>query len=45
MLSQNEIKLRSAKFSEDWKSASYEKGETQTFNYDNTKKKQNSQIS
>ena len=31
MLSQNEIKVRAARFSEDWKDASYEKGETQTF--------------
>ncbi len=30
-LSWNEIRARSAKFAEDWKGASYERGETQTF--------------
>lgn len=30
-LSWNEIRARAAKFSEDWKDASYEKGETQSF--------------
>ena len=30
-LSWNEIRARSARFAEDWKGASYERGETQTF--------------
>ena len=30
-LSWNEIKVRAAKFSDEWKNAHYEKGETQTF--------------
>ena len=31
MLSTNEIRIRAAKFTEDWKDAHYEKGETQLF--------------
>ena len=31
MLSTNEIHIRAAKFTEDWKDAHYEKGETQLF--------------
>jgi hypothetical protein len=30
-LSWNEIRARSARFAEEWKRASYERGETQTF--------------
>lgn len=30
-LSWNEIRARAARFSEDWKDAHYEKGQTQTF--------------
>ena len=30
-VSWNEVRVRAAKFSEDWKDAYYEKGETQTF--------------
>ena len=30
-VSWNEVRVRAAKFSEDWKDAHYEKGETQTF--------------
>ena len=30
-LSTNEIRVRAAKFAEDWKEAHYERGETQSF--------------